>query len=102
MYARHGVSVEFGSAPSRRAVHRRTASLLERTVGSGGRIRLALMHAALRQEADKLYQVVKEVVARIEVFCCEFSPAPPIYTGPGMVGLCYVPEDILDSEGVSS
>ena len=91
-----GVIVSLGVARSRTVAYRRMADLVQRAVGSGGAIRLALTHALARHEAEKLQHQVEQVVAPSEVLFCDLSPALMIHTGPGTVGLCYVPTS--DSE----
>ncbi len=89
-----GVIVTLGMARSRLSAYRKMASLVERAVGTGARIRLALTHAAALQDAEILRDLVAEVVSPVETLFCELSPALMVHSGPGTVGLCYVPEQL--------
>ena len=89
-----GVIVALGVARSRMAAYRRIASLVRKAVGSGGRIRLALTHAASRPETEKLRRLVEQLVVPVEVLSCELCPALTVHSGPGTVGLCYLPENV--------
>ena len=63
-------------------------------VGVGARIRLALTHAAPPKDAETLRGLVEKGVTPVKVLVCELCPALTVHTGPGTVGLCYVPESI--------
>ena len=95
----NGVVVALGLARSRMAAYRRMAWLVRKAVGPGGRIRLALTHAASRPDTEKLCRLVEELVVPAEVLLCELCPALTVHTGPSTVGLCYVPESIWDRPG---
>jgi DegV family protein with EDD domain len=88
-----GDIVTLGVARTRQGVFARMAALVQKAVGSGARIRLALTHAAAAQAAEELRQSVAELVAPVEVLFCELDPALIVHSGPGTVGLCYVPEE---------
>lgn len=89
-----GVIVTLGVARSRLSAYRKMASLVEKAVGAGGRIRLALTHAAALQDAQTLRDLVAAVVTPVEVLFCELCPALTIHSGPGTVGLCYTLEQV--------
>lgn len=89
-----GVIVTLGIARSRLSAYRKMASLVEKAVGTGGRIRLALTHAAALQDAQTLRDLVAAVVTPVEVLFCELCPALTVHSGPGTVGLCYTPEQV--------
>jgi len=89
-----GVIVALGVARSRLTAYRRIASLVEEAVGYQGRIRLALTHAAARDETDKLRRLVEALTVPVEVLVCELCPALTVHSGPGTAGLCYVPERV--------
>ena len=94
-----GVIVVLGVARSRAKAYRRMASLVEMAVGAGTSIRLAMTHAAARQEAVELQRLVESVVVPVEVLCCELSPALAVHSGPGTVGFCYLPESAYQGPG---
>lgn len=89
-----GVITSLGVARTRVGAYRRMATLVEKAVGPGGRIRLALTHVAAEEEAKQLQEMVAEVVTPVETLFCELSPALAVHSGPGTVGLCYVPEHV--------
>lgn len=93
-----GVIVTAGVARSREGSFRRITSLLERAVGAGRRVRLALTHAAAQEDAQRLLDMARRVVTCTETIFCELSPALTVHSGPGTVGLCYVPEDALNPQ----
>jgi len=87
-----GVIVTLGVARTRDGAYRRMASLVEKAVGHKGKIRLALTHAAAAADARVLREMVEQVVTPIEVLVCDLSPALAVHSGPGTVGLCYMPD----------
>ena len=91
---KEGIIVTLGAARSRDGAYRRMASLVRRDVGPGGHIRLALTHAMARGDAERLAELVKQVVEPVEVLFCQLCPALTVHTGPGTVGLCYVPDEV--------
>jgi fatty acid-binding protein DegV len=52
------------------------------------------MHAAAREEAEKLKEMVEARLTCVESFISELSPALGVHTGPGTAGLCYYPVNI--------
>jgi DegV family protein with EDD domain len=89
-----GVIVTLGVVRSRLAAYRRMAALVEKAVGTGGRVRVALTHVAARREAEELLRLIQGAVDLVEVLVCDLCPALAVHSGPGTVGLCYVPEDL--------
>lgn len=93
-----GVITTKGVTRSRQASFAQIVNLLERAVGAGGRVRVALTHAAAREDAETLLDMVRQAVTATEELICELSPALTVHSGPGTVGLCYVPESAIQSE----
>ncbi len=87
-----GEIVLAGLARSRPRAYRRIAELVAEAVPGGEGIRLALTHAAALEEAEALRALVAERVPVVETLFCDLSPALMVHSGPGTVGLCYVPE----------
>lgn len=87
-----GVIVTLGVARTREGAYHRMATLVEKAVGRQGRIRLAMTHAAAIADAHILHRMVEQVVTPIEVLFCDLSPALAVHSGPGTVGLCYMPD----------
>ncbi|MBC7254919.1 MAG: DegV family protein [Chloroflexi bacterium] len=89
-----GEIVIAGLARSRQRAYRRMAELVAKAVPPGEGIRLALTHVAALDEAETLRTLVAEEVHVVETLLCELSPALAVHSGPGTVGLCYVPEGV--------
>ncbi len=86
-----GVIVALGTARSRHSAYQRIAELVERAVGRGGKIKLALVHVAAPEEAMQLREMVEARVTSVETLFTQLSPVLSVHTGPGTVGLCYYP-----------
>ena len=88
-----GIIVTKGVARTRSSAYRKIADLVESALeGTSRRIHLALTHAAAEDGAAELLRLVRKVAEPAEVLFCELSPALTVHSGPGTVGLCYVPE----------
>jgi len=88
-----GVIVPLGQARSRRKAYETMVSMVEAAVGAGSRIKIAYVHAAAREEAEKIKKLVEERLVCVESLVAELSPALGVHTGPGTAGLCYLPVD---------
>jgi DegV family protein with EDD domain len=86
-----GVIVPVGQARSRRAAYEKMAEMVEQAVGKLGRIKVAYMHAAAMEEAEKLKALFEARFTCLESFVAELSPALGVHTGPGTAGVCYFP-----------
>lgn len=86
-----GVIVPVGQARSRSEAYRAIARLVEKTAGPKGKIKAAYMHAAAREEALKIKELVEERLVVVESLIAELSPALGVHTGPGTAGVCYFP-----------
>ena len=60
-------------------------------VSHPGRIKIAYVHVAAREEAEKLKALVENRVTAVESIIAELSPALGVHSGPGTTGLCLVP-----------
>ncbi len=85
-----GVVVPVHVARTRMGAYQRIASLVEKAAGAGARVKIALTHAAAQADAEKLRELVEQVVRPVEVLVCDLSPALTVHSGPGTVGLCYL------------
>ena len=88
-----GIIVPLGQARSRRKAYEAMVSMVEAAVGAGSRIKIAYVHAAAREEAEKIKKLVEERLVCVESLVAELSPALGVHTGPGTAGLCYLPVD---------
>ena len=86
-----GVIVPLGQTRSRKRAYLKMVDMIESVAGRAGRIKIAYVHAAAREEAEKLKEVVEERLTCIESLVAELSPALGVHTGPGTVGVCYFP-----------
>jgi DegV family protein with EDD domain len=87
-----GVITTPGVARSRVGAYKRMVSLMTRMVDNGRRVRVALTHAAAREAAEELGDMVREALEPVEMLMCDLSPALAVHSGPGTVGLCYTVE----------
>jgi DegV family protein with EDD domain len=86
-----GVIVALGTARSRSQAYRMIAEMVEKAVGAGGKIKIAYMHAAALEEAQKLRELIEARVQAVEWMFAELSPALGVHSGPGTAGVCYYP-----------
>ena len=85
-----GIIVSLGQARTRSKVYQMMVDKLDEVAGAGA-VKVAYVHAAARQEAEKLKAMVDSRVEVIESQFAEITPALGVHTGPGTVGLCYYP-----------
>ncbi len=88
---RDGIIVPLGQARSRKRVYKMMVDKLESTVGTMQKVKIAFVHAAALEEAEKLKAMVSERLDCVETLICELTPALGIHTGPGTAGFCYFP-----------
>jgi DegV family protein with EDD domain len=86
-----GVIVPVGTARSRRRAYQIMVENVEAVVGTMGKIKIAYMHAAALEEAQKIKALVEDRFTVVESLIGELSPALGVHTGPGTAGLCYYP-----------
>jgi fatty acid-binding protein DegV len=68
--------------------------MMEAAVGRMGKIKIAYVHAAAQEEAEKIKKLVEERLTCAESLIAELSPVLGVHTGPGTAGICYFP--VLD------
>jgi fatty acid-binding protein DegV len=86
-----GVIVPLGQARSRRRAYRKIVDMVEAAVGRIGEVKIAYVHAAAREEAEKIKAMVESRLTCVESLIAELSPALGVHTGPGTAGVCYFP-----------
>ena len=86
-----GIIVPLGQALTRKRVYQQMIAIFEETVGAMGKVKVAIVHAAALEEAEKLKAMVEQHFDCAETLIAELSPALVVHTGPGTVGLCYYP-----------
>jgi len=86
-----GLIVPLGLARTRTRVYQMMIDKIEAVVGRQGKIKIACVHAAAKDEAQKLKIMVEDRLTCVESIIAELSPALGVHTGPGTVGVCYFP-----------
>jgi DegV family protein with EDD domain len=86
-----GIIVPLGNARSRQQAYRKMVDMVEAAVGYQGQIKIAYVHAAAREEAEKIKFLIEKRLTCVESLISELSPALGVHTGPGTAGLCYFP-----------
>jgi len=86
-----GVIVPLGQTRSRKRAYHKMVDMIEAVVGQMGKIKIAYVHAAAREEAEKIKSLVEARLTCVESVIAELSPALGVHTGPGTAGVCYFP-----------
>jgi DegV family protein with EDD domain len=86
-----GVIIAMGQARSRLRAYQMMVDKVESAVGYMGKIKIAYVHAAAVEEAEKIKSLVDKRLNAVETIFSELSPALGVHTGPGTAGLCYYP-----------
>ncbi len=86
-----GIVVPLGQARGRHKAYEMMVDLVEAVVGPAGKIKIAYVHAAAQEEAEKIRGLVERRLTCVESLIAELSPALGVHTGPGTAGLCYCP-----------
>jgi len=86
-----GLIVPLGQARTRSRVYQMMIEKIETAVGKHGNIKIAYVHAAAKDEAQKLKTLVESRLNCVESIIAELSPALGVHTGPGTVGMCFFP-----------
>jgi len=86
-----GVIVPLGQARSRAKAYRMMVDMVEAAVGPEGKIKVAYVHAAAQEEAEKIRDLVEQRLTCVESLIAELPPALGVHTGPGTAGLCFYP-----------
>jgi len=86
-----GVIVALGIARSRLKAYRRMVELMQQRVGEGARIKVAFTHVAALEQLGRLQELVTARFECIETIVTELSPALVVHTGPGTVGVSFIP-----------
>ena len=88
---KEGIIVPLGQARSRQQAYKKMVDMVEAAVGYMGKIKIAYVHAAAREEAEKIRLMVEDRLTCVESLIAELSPALGVHTGPGTAGICYFP-----------
>jgi fatty acid-binding protein DegV len=71
--------------------------LMEAAANKGQKLHVAVMHADAIEEATKLQDMILARFECKEIYITEFTPVMGVHTGPGLVGVAFYGEIILDS-----
>lgn len=85
-----GLITALGQARTTKKVYRQMVNILDQAVGQSA-VKIAFVHAAAHEEAEKLKAMVEERVEVVESFITDLAPALGVHTGPSTVGFCYFP-----------
>ena len=85
-----GVIVALGQARSRRQAYEKMVGMVQAAVG-GGKVKVAYVHAAAREEAEKICRLMEARIDVAESLVAELSPVLGVHTGPGTAGVCFFP-----------
>jgi len=86
-----GVIVPLGQARSRKKAYQLIVDRVDAAVGEIGKIKVAYVHAAAYEEAEKIKALLETRLDCVESIIAELSPALGVHTGPGTAGVCYFP-----------
>ena len=86
-----GVIVPLGQTRSRKKAYQMIVDKVEAAVGEIGKIKVAYVHAAAYEEAEKIKALLETRLDCVESIIAELSPALGVHTGPGTAGVCYFP-----------
>ena len=86
-----GIIVPLGQARSRQQAYKKMVDMVESAVGYMGKIKIAYVHAAAREEVENIKLIAENRLTCVESLIAELSPALGVHTGPGTAGLCYFP-----------
>ncbi len=89
-----GEIVALGTARSRLKAYRRIVDLMQQRVGGGTRIKVAFTHVAARDRLEQLKSMVTERFDCSEIIVTELSPALAVHSGPGTVGVSFLPDSL--------
>lgn len=88
---KEGIIVALGQARSRQQAYKKMVDMVESAVGYMGKIKIAYVHAAAREEVENIKIIVEDRLTCVESLVAELSPALGVHTGPGTTGICYFP-----------
>ncbi len=86
-----GVIVALGTARSRPKAYAKMAEIAAARAGEGAKIRIAFTHCAALNQLELLKKEVLDRIECVEVVTTALSPVLAVHSGPGTVGLSFVP-----------
>ncbi len=86
---RDGVIVPLGKAFTRGNAYKMMASEVLKTAGAKGKVKIAYVHAAAKEEVLKIKELIGDRVQVVEEIIVELPPALGVHSGPGTAGICF-------------
>ncbi len=88
---KEGVIVPLGKAFTRASAYKMMADSVLKTAGEKGKVKIAYVHAAAREEVLKIKELVQDRIQVVEEIIVELPPALGVHSGPGTAGICFYP-----------
>jgi len=88
---RDGVIVPLGKAFTRGSAYKMMVSEVIKAAGEKGKVKIAYVHAAAKEEVLKIKELVGERVQVAEEIIVELPPSLGVHSGPGTAGICFYP-----------
>jgi DegV family protein with EDD domain len=86
-----GIIVPLGTARTRHKVYQKMVDIVREKVGQGGRIKIAFTHVAALDQLEILKDEFNKHFQCKEVLVSAMSPTLAVHSGPGTVGLAFLP-----------
>jgi DegV family protein with EDD domain len=86
-----GIIVPLGTARTRQKAYSKMLDIVREKVGQGGRIKIAFTHVAAMDQLEILKEEFNKHFQCVEVLVSALSPTLAVHSGPGTVGLAYLP-----------
>lgn len=86
-----GVIVPLATERTRAKAYNRMVELMKEKLGNITRIKVAFMHVSALDQLEHLKELVKQQFYCVECFTTDLSPALAVHSGPGTVGLSFIP-----------
>jgi len=86
-----GIIVPLGTARTRHKAYMRMVDLVREKVGQGGKIKIAFTHCAAMDQLEILKDEFSKHFQCVEVLVSALAPSLAVHSGPGTVGLAYLP-----------
>ncbi|MGB9640291.1 MAG: DegV family protein [Anaerolineales bacterium] len=86
-----GVIIPLATERTRAKAYNRMVELMKEKLGNITRIKVAFMHVAALDQLEHLKGLVKQQFNCVECFTTDLSPALAVHSGPGTVGLSFIP-----------
>lgn len=86
-----GIIVPLGTARTRHKAYMKMVDLVREKVGQGGKIKIAFTHCAAMDQLEILKDEFSKHFQCVEVLVSALAPSLAVHSGPGTVGLAYLP-----------